>query len=293
MTSSSPQVSRQLFLSLLKSDSLSLANLDAIDELSRLVVAALFGELMASLMTGGASGDCGNCAAISDDERNADQSVAYYRRSVYQAFSCRNQLAQVQKVENGKGWEVATPNINSELCQLGTIVMSRAIEEIYLSDPHVAQPIRKVMNVRVNYVQVALRKLVIETDERNTMLYMYRISDYANLDDRYAELNSERYGLLAEIAILDEQLLDMNAKIEMQLNVLAKWSSDVESVLLSMRQGLNLSLISAQSEEDELLITRFRAVLVESFQKWLESLERQMNVASVSERRFCTFMQSD
>lgn len=286
-------MSRQLFLSLLESNSLSLSDSAAIDELESMVVAALFGELMAPLLTGWAFGDCGNCAAISDDERNADQSVANYRRSVYQAFSCRNQLAQVQKVEDGKGWEVATPNINSELCQLGTIVMSRAIEDFYLSDPHVAQPVRKVMNVRVNYVQVALRKLVIETDERNTMLYMYRISDWANLDDRYAELASERYGLLAEIAILDEQLLDMNAKIEMHLNVLAKWSSDVESVLLSMRQGLNLTLISAQSEEDELLITRFRAVLVESFQKWLESLERQMNVASVGERRLCTFMQSD
>lgn len=243
---------------------------------------------MAPILTGWAFGQCGSCAVFSDDERDTDQSFANYRQSFYQAFACRNKLAQVRKLES-RGWDVETPNINPELCQLGTIVMSRAIENIYMSKRNVAQPVRELINLRVNCVQLALRSLEIETRALDKELHMYRISDYANSDDRYAELDSERYSLLAEIKILNDELRDINTRIDKRLNTLSKRFSEIESVFLRMSLDLNLNLIGAQSEEDELLITRFRAVLVESFQNWLESLEKEMN-GQVGGRRFCTFM---
>ncbi len=280
-------LSPQSFIDLLQSGSLSLADPAAIDEIGRLVVAALLRELMAPLLTELFSGGCGNCAAICDDNRDADQGFANSSRQFYQAFACRNQLAQVQKVVNGDGWETATPNIDPELCQLGTLVMSRAIQDFYMSDAYVVQLVGEFMDLRVHYVKVALRKLVIETRERNTMLHKFRISDYAGLDDRYRELDIEQDDLLAQVKVLDSELRTINAEIQEKIVVMTK--SSIEAVLTRISYDLNFDLLSAQSETNDLLITRFRAVLVESFHKWLESLEKQVKGARVGER-FCVLM---
>ncbi len=273
-------MSHKLFLGFIKRDPRYLTNLVAVDELGRFVVASLFRELTMPLLTGFATKDC-ECAIFNYEESDVGETITDFAAIFSQTFSCRSQLTKVRNLQ------AKEQNINPELCMLGTRVIALAVKNYRKFDSNAYQQFCELLDLRVDYVRMALSRLDLKKSERNSMDYMIRIGDNANMDDLYSEASWERDELLAQIEVLDGQLRDLDAEIQTRLKTMKILSAQVEILFQHLSQDLDLNLVDPDAKQDELLVTKFRDVLVESSQTWLTSFEEPIDITWANKCKLC------